>query len=561
MLTGHMKSLIGIRNFDDALLKKAREDAEAWAVLNGDNVDAVQKLLGKMNLDAAIRVYFRTAPAYRRSVGENSIFSGTASMTAQIISSKTGEKSAVVLSPAMGTAEHPARKALDRFDASMSALDYAAREMLKQLEGSQAIGRLNDIRKEQSLNDAPVGNDLQKVLFVIEGEIRGEGINEVEQRVGDMQIETMLSRKLRHALKLKNFDDNTLAKVRGNAEQWAVLMGGEMNEVQTVLDKHNVDSIIRVKYETSAKPYGKADQWGNAIYTAVASVQAEVVGRKDKAVQAKIVSPEMGNEEHKAKAALDEFDAGIAALDYATDKMLNQLLLDSGVVSLMGAPASPQKNTVENIAEEPRKPTVAVLWVKPEFGYWSIPRARQPGLNMRKRQKMKAFVDHVKQTGSIGVDVANYLVQGLVASGQLSPIENSKKSREEVAEIQNKILEYRMAGWVDEKLPITDPVEITKDLGADFVVTAKITKIWENVSSVSGPFVSKGHQSGFAEVEMIVTDVKTGKTKTVKGEGSFGRSGYGLVMTFDPANMALDKFMIGGAVKQALFNAASRLVL
>ncbi|MBN2711192.1 MAG: hypothetical protein JXR97_02015 [Planctomycetes bacterium] len=557
-LSEKLREAIGIKNFDESILEKAKQDKEQYAVLVGGEVEDVQKILESMKIDAAVRVFFRTAPAYRKrdDIG-NSIYSGTASMTAQIILNRSGEKGEVILSPTMGTAEHPARRALDSFDAGMSALDYASDKMLEQLMVSPSLKKLKSRTETPGESDAGSKTG-KKALFVMTGSMTGEDINPVEQRVGAMTLETMLDRKLRAVLGLKNFDEQTLAKVRGNAEEWAVLLGEDVEAVQKVLANHNVDSIIKVDYST-APTFFKKDKDGNAIYSATAKVKAVVVGRKSRQKEVELSSPEMGTDKHKAKAALDSYDAGMAALDYATDRMVEQFEVNRGAISLMdGKPATAQP-AVENKDATPSKPTVAVLWIKPEFSYWSIPRSSQPGLNRKKRAKMKAFVDHVKSTGSIGAEVAHFLVQGIVASGALLPLESSEKNQEDMASIQNKLLEYRMAGWIEEKLPFSDPVEATRQLKADYVVTAKITKIYENTTSKSALFASSGSQTGFAEVELVITSAASGKSKIYKSKGSFSKTGYGTFMSFTPENMAMDKMMIGGAIKEALYNAATQI--
>jgi len=547
-LAAMLKQAVGIHSFDDAVLKEVRKNAEQWAVLTKGDTDAVRKALANHRLDAVIRVYYRTAPAYRMGAGKAFIYSGTASVMAEIINIKTGEKSVLIESPPMGNVEHPAKRALDPFDASMTALDYAATEMIANFKQSPALRRLQE---QQAPSETAVDPESQRVLFILKGQIAGEDIQPMEQRVGAMHLESVLDQQLRQALHLKNFDDQALRKIRQQAEEWAVLLGGEVSEVQKVLEKHNVDSLVQVNYKTDVA-FTEKDKDGNALYTATATIQTDIVSRKTQDKRLSFQSPPMG------RTAVDPFDAGVGALELATGMMVEKLQADLGIKQLMDGP----KKAETPVQADPGKPTVAVLWIRPSANFkpWFGGRSRQPGQNMKKREQIRQFVEYMKSTQSLGMEISHYLVQGIVASGALAPVEQSGKTQEEIGEVQNKLLEYRMAGWVGEKLPFNDPVQVAKAVGADYVVTALLDKIYENSSAVNfAQVVSGGSVEAVAEVEVTITQVATGQSATHKGKGSFKKSGYGTVMAFDPKDMKLDKFLIGGAIKEALYEAAKQI--
>lgn len=621
-VNSELKRILRIKNFDQALLEKLKQDAEKWAVLTGGSADEVREALGKFELDAFIRVTFNAAAVCK--IGEQHF--GAATLVAELVDLRTAEKAAIIESPPMGAlaqsgggadgaiVEHPAKPALMPYDAAVAALDYAAEQLVKRLETAPAITRL--LAGQPMSEEAPAGGDSGKrVAFVLLGTLSGEDLSEIDKGVAARRLEATLTRKLAQVMKIRNFDKDTLEKVKQNAEAWAILTGGSAEEVQGVLQQHGLDAFIRVTFNASSDFKLSGGMAGASMYSGTAQMTVTFLDLTT-AEKTMFTTPTMGMQEHPARRALDPFSAGMQAFDYATDRLLEILTRELQGSAKESSPPiatltpetdvpSKETETVSVPAEESKKkepeivaippapstaeappvvdsrpstpapppppslpvrtveapaptyPTVAVLWVKPDFDYWTVPRGRTPAANAQAKQKMIQFVNEVKRTGSIGVKVADYLAQGVQASGNFMLLEDSPQARSEMASVRDKLLEYRMAGWVAG--PVPDPISAGANVGADYVLTARITKLWESASSVSVFVASKGSMTGHAEVEVTLTHTRTGASQTARGEGRFTESGFGVVFDYQPGNIPFDRMMVGVAVKQALQDAARKL--
>ncbi len=434
----------------------------------------------------------------------------------------------------------------------MMRIDQIRRRLLAGLLLLLAAGTLHAAETEPAATEAAApaeeAEEAARVVFVMDGVMKGDAVTEREQRVAAKRLEATLTNKLKEVMNIKSFDEGIVEELQKDEEGWAVLTGGDVSDVRAVLEKYAIDRLVRVYY--TLKPVAKIGD----VYSGTAEMTIEIVSKATGEKELFLVSPVMGTVEHPAVRALDPGDAAFAAIEYAAEQVLLELK------KALGRPVETGDAVPErSVAQEPAKPTVAVLWIRPDFGYWRLPRSRQPGWNIRARKKMKEYVDYTKETNEIGVKVAHYLVQGLVESGQLVPVEESAAARQRIADIENKLLQYRMAGWVEERLPYSDPVQISRELGADYLVTAKITDIHESARSMGGPFFSSSKITAHATAEVTITDVHTGASRSYTGEGEFFVEGYGTFLTFEASNFALDKTMIGGAIKRALRDAASKI--
>jgi hypothetical protein len=568
-LTRALRKVLALDVVDPTLLESVKNDAQKMAILRGGSAADVRKALAEHEVAAFVRVTYRTAPV----VNVDGMFRGVAALVMEMIDLKSAEKALIIESQPMGTPDcgpdMVAQKGATIYNAGFQAVTAAAADLVKKFENHAAVQRLRE--GKPLVEPAPVDPKLdtkKKVLFIIEGnvngqyiqtsadgkaELRGEAMDETDFQLAARRLEATLYRKMADVLKITNFDKDTLDKLKEDQKKWAILRGGSVGEVKQAVAGMNVDQVIRINYRTEPMTALKSGEL--LMYSGLATMSGFFIDqRTGKMVD--LMTPLMGTNEHPAKRAIDPFNSGLSALDYASDLLIDDLKEQLGLGVL-------KMDTNDNVVDDPNKPTVAVIWIRPsaEFKPWHTPRASNPALGMKKRKQVAEFVKYMRETGDIGVDVSDYLVKGLSDSGVFIPIEESQKIRGQIAEVKNQLLEYRKLGWVGEKLPFDSPVTAAGKIQADYAVTATIDKIHEESSSTSLILVSKGSLKSVAEATVVVTNVKTGQSKSFKGTGSLSLSGYGTVYSFEPGAMKLDKLLIGQAIKEALYNAAKQATL
>ena len=557
----HVEALAGrllaeacqVRLLDPETMATVRADAEKWAVLQGNDLEKIRGVLETYQPDWLVRVTYRTSEIVPEESG--TAISGTARFFAcgagvdvELIPRRPSQAAAAFASPPNTT---PKRR-LKALETAITALDDAAANVFTRV----AAGRI--FTPEPAA--APAAPGLltgKKVLFVVAGTMDGEGLAAADRARAGRMLETELGRRLAAAFGVKQFDEATLATARKNAEQWAVLQGGTIEQIRDALKPYALDYCLRVRYHAPAA-LRTFQRGALSMYAGTASVTLEVLDlRADRGTKAQVVeSPPMGTNDDPAEKALDPFSAAAAALTHCADRLLERLTETKPDATAAAAPA-PAPPAAPPAAG---KPGVAVLWVKPAFAGWSVPRSTQPGFSMRHQKQVNEFVRQAKTSGEIGMQVSQYLVQGIQTAGRLTPVEEDSQARADIAGIRNKLLELRMAGWVGEKLPYNDPAEAGKAVGADFTLTAQITRIEEpQPLSISGPFAGAAKSELKAWAEVTLTDVRSGRSQTFTGEGSMSKTGWSTGATYVPG-MSLDSTLLGGAIREALFNAARKAV-
>jgi len=246
------------------------------------------------------------------------------------------------------------------------------------------------------------------------------------------------------------------------------------------------------------------------------------------------------------------FDAAVGALAHCQRRLLERL---AGIGDQPSPPATATQRP------DGGRPTAVVLWVKPDFPGWTVPRGRQPALSRRHQLQVNRFVREVKSSGTVGTDVSGYLIQGLAASGAVVPLEENEGALAMVGGLRDKLLELRMAGWVGDRLPYDDPGELARQAGAQIVVTARLTRIEEPQPTGATTVLAAAVRSelrAWAEIEAV--ELASGRRWTATGEGVAGKSGWSTGVAYTPETN-LDQTLFGSAVRAAIFDAAARLRL
>ncbi len=542
-----LKEQFGLRLEDDESMRKVRSDTEKWAVLTTGEVAAVRQALEKFQHDAIVRVSFPACKLTRKEkqselVQQIVFFEGSATVSIEVVFKAKNRAIRLVSSPPMlepvtgRTPQETANAALKKAVAGLAAaikdegiFDRAAprplTELAKTLQG-------------------------KKVLFFATGTL--EGGNERVLKQAASQVEVQLGGRLADQFAMGFFDEETLTKARRNAEQWAVLTGADVAAIRETLKEYAVDYCLRARWHASGSAKEAKTAGGIQTYRSMATMTLDVIDlRVDRGTKALVVeSPPMGTNDNPAVWALDLFDAEIRALDVASRQLVERL----------GAPAGGPVASVA-VPAVPGLPTVAVLWVKSDFKPWRVPRLRQAVLTRSHQKEVDDFVDECRKTERFGLQVSQYLQQGLVAGGRFVPVEESGQRREDLVDIKNKLLELRMDGWVGKKLPYDQPVKAAAGLGADYLVTARITEI-EEVTAGSGSMagvVSYAKSATAAKVEVTITETKTGKKVTVKEKGTMEKEGWSTLVKITP-ELSLDTTLLGLSIKDGLLKAAAQLV-
>ncbi|MFA4943331.1 MAG: hypothetical protein WC789_01360 [Lentisphaeria bacterium] len=544
LLGRQLAEQFGLRLTDPETVAKARADAEKWAVLTGGDLASLRQALAEYQPDFFIRASFRTSEPRQESFGDaatgiSTFWSCTADVTLEILP-RGAAAAFTVAAPPMTTP----KKRLKPLETALVALEEAAAGLPGRLRARQIFAAPETAPKAAATLTG------KKVIFVVSGTLDGTGLPDTAKARAAAQVEADLAARLARAYAIQHFEEEALAKARKNAEQWAVLTGGDVDAVRAALEPYALDFCLRVKFHAPA-PLVRETAAGR-VFSGTALVSLEVINlRAARGTKALVVeSPPMGTNEHPAILALEPASAATAALADCADRILDRLT--SG-----GAPATVAA-AVPPVAKSAR-PTVAVLWVRPEFKGWTVPRSRQPGLGARHQRQVNEFVRQAKASGEIGLQVNDWLVEALAAGGGFVPVERSGRTAAEIAGLRNKLLEWRMAGWVGEKLGYSDPVAAARAVAAEWGATARITKIAEpQPAAAAGPFANVSRAELKAWAEVTVTEARTGRTLTATGEGTAAREGWGTGVSY-VAGLKLDQTLLGLAIRQALQEAAGRL--
>lgn len=535
-----------VRLMDDVSMKKVRADAERWAVLAGGSVGDVRKVLDQYQPDWLVRATLHTS-ALRQvrydggAAGVSTFWACTGGILVELIPRQAGV-------PPLGAASPPQaepKKRLKALETALVALDDAAAGLMQDLKAKNAFGAGTPARPAAAAEQLAG----RKVILVTAGDFDNGALDAAAKQLAVRQFETDFGNRLAAAFGLRAFEEEALAKARKNAEQWAVLQGGTVDQVREALKPYALDYCLRVRFHGPA-PFVLKGPGGETSYSGTATVTLEIINlAADRGTKARVVeSPPMGTNEDPAVRAADPFDAVRAALAHCAGRILERLA---------GAPAA--GDGAAAAAGVAGRPTVAVLWVKPDFEGWTVPRGSQPTATRRHQQRVNEFVKQAKSSGSAGMQVSQYLVQGLAAGGVLVPVEDAGRMRQDLAGLKNKLLELRMAGWVGEKLPYSDPVEAGKAAGGDYVATARITRIEEpQPTSVAVPLFGAAKAEVRAWAEVTVTEAKTGRSLTFAGEGSMSKAGWSTGLVYTP-EMKMDDTLFGGAIRAALLDAAGKV--
>jgi curli biogenesis system outer membrane secretion channel CsgG len=543
-----LKEQFGLRLQDDETMRKVRADAEKWAALTTGDIAVVRQTLETLQPDAVVRVSVHTSGIVETTTdnalaGKTRFFGmSAAGVTLEVVFKDKGRAARQVMTVPLATPVNglkPLETALAAFDQALASLPAAIKA--DGLFGSAAVPvPLPELAK--SLKD-------KKILFLATGTLDGIA-DAAALRQASLQVEAQLGGRLADLFSMARFDEETLAKARKNAEQWAVISGADIDKLREVLKPYAIDYCLRARWHASGSHEVKTEAGDATMYSGTATVTLEVIDLlADRGTKALVVeSPPLATNENPAVPALEPFEAAAGALDVASRLLVGRLTAPAAAPATGVAPAVPGL------------PTVAVLWVKADFKPWRVPRLRQAILTQKHQREVNEFVDECRKTDRLGLQVSHYLLQGIMAGGRFLPVEEAGQRREDLAAIKNKLLELRMAGWVGKKLPYDQPVAAAEGVGADYVVTARITEL-DEVSAGSGSLAalaSYAKSSTTAKVEVTITETKTGKAKTVKGEGSMSKEGWSTLVKITP-ELDLDQTLVGGAIKDALLKAAAQL--
>lgn len=542
-----LKEQLGLRLQDDETMRKLRADAEKWAALTTGDLTAVRQTLEKLQPDAVVRITFRTSDitetvTRNELTGTTRFFNGSAGISVEVVFKAKDRPARLVAPPPLSIPV----KGLKPLETAISALDKALAGLPAALK---AEGLFDMVAAPKPLCELAKTLRDKKVLFFAVGTL--DGITDAAAlRQAALQVEAQLGGRLANQFAMARFDEETLAKARKNAEQWAVISGADIDKLRETLKPYAIDYCLRARWHASGSHVVKTAAGDVTMYSGTATITLEVVDLlADRGTKALVVeSPPLGTNDNPAVPALDPFEAASGALDVAS-----RLLTDR-----LSKPVADLRPAV--VPAGPALPTVAVLWVKADFKPWRVPRLRQAILTRKHQKEVDDFVEECRKSDRLGIQVSHYLLQGLMAAGRFVPVEESGQRREDMAAIKNKLLELRMAGWVGKKLPYDQPVAAAEGIGADYVVTARITEIDETTAgsgSLAG-MASYAKSATTAKVEVTITETKTGKVSTVKSDGRMTKEGWSTLVKITP-ELNLDTTLIGGAIKEALLKATEQL--
>ncbi len=542
----------GLRLIDEETMREVRADAERWAVLTGGSMAEVREVLAVYQPDLFIRATFHTSPLTLLEIGDertgrSRFWSCTAGLALEIAEAAGRE------TPVFRTTAPRAEsvKRLRPLETALVALTEAVEETVEGLREDAifAASALPPSKVGEPAVDLRDGN----VIMYSVGDFSGlaELPEEARERIGQ-RLEAELARDLAAALGINTFDRETLARIRKNAEQWAVLQGGSVEQIAEALAPYALDACLRIRFHVPP-PHLTRLGTGETIFGGTAVVTVELIDLKaDRGVVTWLMeSPPMGTNQDPAVRALSKFDATVGAISHCRTRI---------VESLVGR--DPEAEPALTVAAAPSLPTVAVLWIKPDFRGWTVPRGRQQALTRRHQMQVNRFVREVKAEGSLGLQVSDYLIQGLADSGQLLPLDNTEAVRRDLGGVRNRLLELRMAGWVGERLPYDNPVEAVGEAMADYLATARIVRIEEPQPSgvaVFGANVATSEVRAWAEIT-IAEAGGAGRSWRFAGEGVASKTGWSTGISYSPG-LQLDQTLFGNAVREALYNAAASVCL
>lgn len=553
VLGGLLVKRLGFRLVDEETMRQVRADAEKWAALKGGGVAQVRDTLRRFAPDFLVRASIHSSPLTQVRMGTErtgvaTFWACTTGVTLEVIPRSRERRPTC-------RASRPSLESVKRLKPLETVLVGLEADCAEVVDTLLADGLFGGAPVPVKKIEAPPQFDLTggKVILVTAGTFSPEGMNSAMRELLRRRVEMEFGAQLGDTFGVKTFDEDSLAKARRNAQQWAVLQGGTVEQIRAALAPYALDACIRIRFHVPAATRNDLAD-AEVVFGGTAVVGLEVIRlRGDKGTKALVVeSPPMGTNSDPAFKALSVSDAAAGALAYCQQRILERLA---------GGGEATGETVPSSAAPTVGRAAAAVLWVKPDFKVWRVPRGRQPALTRKHQMQVKKFVKNAKSDERFGVAVSDYLVRGLVASGALVPLEQAGQVREDVAGVKNKLLELRMAGWVGERLPYDNPVEAAGQLGATHLVTAKITRIQEPQPSGVSMILAGGAKSEVrAWAEVTVSEVATGKVWTFTGEGSMSKSGWSTGIAYSP-ELQLDETLFGGAVREALFNAAASIRL
>ncbi|MDT8390415.1 MAG: hypothetical protein RRC34_07905 [Lentisphaeria bacterium] len=552
ILGGLLVKRLGFRLADEEVMRQARADAEKWAVLTGGGVAQTRDVLRQFAPDFLVRASIHNSPLTQTRMGTErtgvaTFWACASGVTVEVIPRFRDRRPACRASrPSLESV-----KRLKPLETVLVGLEAACVEAVDALLTDDVFG---EAPAPVKASEAPPQFDLTggKVILVTVGTFAPEGVDSAMRELLRRRFEMEFGTRFGDAFGVRAFDEESLTKARRDAQQWAVLQGGTIEQIREALAPYALDACMRVRFHVPAAARGALSD-GEVVFGGTAVVGLEVIRlRGDKGTKALVLeSPPMGTNSDPAFKALSVPDAAAGALAYCQRRILERLRGGGEAAA----------TTESSVLADPARPVAAVLWVKPDFEAWRVPRGRQPALTRKHQIQVNKFVKNAKLTGRFGMAVSDYLVRGLTASGALTPLEQAGQIHQDVAGIKNKLLELRMAGWVGERLPYDNPVEAAGQLGATHLVTARIIRVQEPQPTGVGMILASGAKSEVrAWAEVTVSEVATGKVWTFEGEGSMSKTGWSTGIAYTP-ELQLDETLFGGAVRAALFNAAASVRL